>query len=253
MSQEAIRIPSAGAVFWAEAPPDGSGGVRAISGQSPALKVTLSSVLPNGITAQTGSRGLVLLNSPIFYDHVPTEAELATSPASPAVTVRGAAEPLDGRFHPRQFSVTPTPAAPSFVALHPSLQATRIGEAGAVILNLKWQGGIAASWCIVRLACSRNGTNFGFSGQADRRGDVIIPLTGLPPVPPSQTMPDSMTLTATGDLAQSDQAVVDPDAQKPVQISIGGTFAAQQTLPVPRGRISTAATLNIPGVTLQPV
>jgi hypothetical protein len=250
MSGEAIRIPSAGAVFWAEALPDGSGGVRAISGQAPMLKVTLSSALPNGITAQTGNRGLVLLSSPIFYDHIPTEAELATPPSSP-ITVRGAAEPLDGRFHPRQFSVTPTSAAPSFVALHPSLQATRIGEAGAVILNLAWQAGAVASWCLVRLTCTRNGTSFDFSGQADLKGDVIIPLTGLPPLPPSQTTPDGMTLTATGDPAQSGQAVVDPDAQHPVQISIGGAFAAQQTLPIPRGQISTAATLGIPGVTLQ--
>jgi hypothetical protein len=253
MSEEAIRIPSAGAVFWAEALPDGSGGVRAISGQPPALKLTLNSTLPNGITAQTSSRGLVLLSSPIFYDHIPTEAELATPPAPLAVAVRGAAEPLDGRFHPRQFSVTPTPAGPSFVALHPSLQATRVGEAGAVILNLKWEAGAVASWCVVRLACTRNGVRFGFSGQADLRGDVIIPLTGLPPVPPSQATADSMTLTVTGDPAQSGQAVVDPDAQHPVQISIGGAFAAQQTLPVPRGRISTAATLNITGVTLQSV
>jgi hypothetical protein len=253
MSEEAIRIPSAGAVFWAEVLPDGSGGVRAISGQLPALKVTLSGVLPHGITAQTGNRGLVLLSSPIFYDHIPTEAELATSPASPAITVRGTAQPLDGRFHPRQFSVTPTPTAPSFVALRPSLQATRIGEAGAVILNLKWQAGTTASWCVVRLVCTRNSTNFGFSGQADLRGDVIIPLTGLPPLPPSQTTADVMTLTATGDPAQSHQAVADPDAQHAVQLSIGGAFAAQQTLSVPRGRISTAATLNIPGVTLQSV
>jgi hypothetical protein len=254
MTEEAIRIPSAGAVFWAEALPDGSGGVRAISGPPPALKVTLSSTLPNGITAQTGSRGLVLLSSPIFYDHLPTETELATPPATlPAITVRGAAEPLDGRFHPRQFSAAPTPAAPSFVALHPSLQATRIGEAGAVVLNLKWQDGTVASWCVVRFTCSRNGTSFGFSGQADLKGDVIIPLTGLPPLPPSQTTPDTMTLTVTGDPAQSGQAVVDPDAQHPVQISIGGTFAVQHNLSVPRGRLSTAATLNIPGVTLQSV
>ena len=253
MSEEAIRIPSVGAVFWAEALPDGSGGVRAISGQPPALKVTLNSALPRGITAQTSSRGVVLLSSPIFYNHIPTEAELATAPTSVAITVRGAAEPLDGRFHPRRFSVTPTPAAPSFVALHPSLQATRVGEAGAVVLNLKWQAGAVASWCVVRLACTRNGTSFGFSGQAYRSGDVIIPLTGLPPLPPSQTTADSMTLTATGDPAQSSQAVVNPDTQHPVRISIGGAFAAQQTLPVPRGRISTATTLSIPGITLQPV
>lgn len=137
MSREAIRIPSAGAVFWAEAMPDGSSGVRAIAGQMPVIKVTLTGTLPGGLSAATGRRGLVLLTPPIFYDHPPSEAELAAVPPLPPVTVRGVAEALDGRFHPRQFSVTPTPAAPSYVALRPSLQATRIGEAGAVVLNLK--------------------------------------------------------------------------------------------------------------------
>lgn len=97
----------------------------------------------------------------------------------------------------------------------------------------------------------RNGISLGFSGQADIIGDVIVPLTGLPPLPASQTA-DLMTLTALGDPAQSRRAVADPDALKPAQVSIGGTFAAQQTFPVTRGRISTAATLAIPGVTLQP-
>ena len=81
-------------------------------------------------------------------------------------------------------------------------------------------------------------------------GDVIIPLTGLPPLPASQTN-DVMTLTALGDPTQSGQAAANPDALHAAQISVGGAFAAQQTFPVTRGRITTAATLSIPGVTLQ--
>jgi hypothetical protein len=252
VSQEAIRIPSVGAVFWAEAMPDGSSGARAIAGPPPVMKVTLTAALPNGLSAETGGRGLVILTPPILYDHTPTEAELAAAPPAASVTVRGIAEALDGRFHPRQFRVTPTPAAPSYVALRPSLQATRIGEAGAVVLNLRWQGAGPASWSVLQLACKRNGVTLGFSGQADVMGDVIVPLTGLPPLPASQAN-DSMTLTAQGDPTQSGQPFADPDALKAVQVSVGGAFAAQQTFPVTRGRISTAATLAIPGVTLQSV
>lgn len=253
MSQEAIRIPAVGAVFWAEANPDGSSGERAIAGPLPAIKVTLTSALPSGLSAVTGSRGIVILTPPIFYDHTPTEAELATAPTRPSVTVSGIAESLDGRFHPRQFSVAPTAAAPSYIALRPSLQATRIGEAGAVVLNLRWQGSGPASWSVVQLACTRNGVTLGFSGQADVVGDVIVPLTGLPPLPASQTS-DTMTLSVLADSTQSGASVANPDALKPAQISIGGAFAAQQTFAVKRGQISTAATLipPIPGVTLQP-
>jgi hypothetical protein len=250
MSEEAIRIPSAGAVFWAEAMPDGSSGVRAIAGPPPSLKVTLASALPGGITVEMGKRGFVLLTAPILYDHVPTQPDLATAPTVPQVTVSGTAEPLDGRFHPRQFTVTTTPAAPTYVALQPSLQATRIGEAGAVMLSLKWQNGNPASWCVVKLTCTRNGTQLGFSGQADLAGDVIVPLTGLPPLPPSQAN-DAMTLTALGVPSQSGQPVTDPDQLQPVQVSIGSGFAAKQMFNVTRGRITTTTTLAIPGITLQ--
>jgi hypothetical protein len=250
MSEEAIRIPSAGAVFWAEAMPDGSNGVRAIAGPPPSLQVTLAGALPNGITVEIGNRGLVLLTKPILYDHLPTQADLATAPQVPQVTVSGTAQALDGRFHPRRFTVTPTPAAPTYVALQPSLQAARIGEAGAVALSVIWQNGSPASWCLIKLACTRNGAKLGFSGQADRAGDVIIPLTGLPPLPASQTS-DVMTLTAFGVPAQAGQPVADPDELRPVLVSIGGGFAAQQTFNVTRGRVTTATTLGIPGITLQ--
>ena len=90
-------------------------------------------------------------------------------------------------------------------------------------------------------------------GVVPRNGDIIIPLTGLWLLVPPQTN-DQMTVTAKGDPAQSNQAVGNPDALKPIQISIGGPFAAQQTIPITRGQITTAATLaklSIPGITLQ--
>ncbi len=247
-------MPSAGAVFWAEANPDPTAAnvVRAITGRPPLLNVTLTNTLPSGISVATDSRGMVLLAPPLYYDHTPTEAELATTPTVPAVTLAGSVQSLDGRFNPRQFSVTPGKAAPSYVALRPSLQAIRITEAGAVVLNVKWQGGAIASWSLLRLTCVRNGVTLGFSGQSDRNGDTIIPLTGLPPLPPSLTV-DSMTLTALGDPTQSGQSVGNPDTTKAVQVSTGGAFAAQQSFNVRRGQISNVAALGISGVTLQPI
>jgi hypothetical protein len=255
MSPEAIRIPSAGAVFWGEANPDptvtGTAAVRAITGRPPLLNVALSSTLPHGISVVADSRGIVLLGSPIYYNHTPTEAELATPPTVPAVTLAGSVQSLDGRFNPRQFSVTPSPAAPSYVPLRPSLQSVRVTEAGAVVLNVKWQSGAAASWSLLRLTCVRTGVTIGFSGQADLYGDVIIPLTGLPPLPPSLTV-DNMTLTALADPTQAGQIMGNPDTAKAVQVSTSGAFAAQQSFNVKRGQISNAAALGISGVTLQP-
>jgi hypothetical protein len=237
MNQETIHIPTVGAVFWAEAMPmpDGSAGVRAIAGALPAIQVTLdkatlSAALKLGITYVQDIRGLVFASRP-------------NQPVPPTLsTVAGIAQPLDGRFHPRQFSVAPTPKAPSYVPLRPSLLGTSIGEAGAVAINLQWQGTKtgAASWSVVSLTCIRNGVSLGFTGQADVNGDVIVPLTGLPPLPATQTS-DSMTLTVRGDATQSGADVGNPDALQPVPVSTGSGFAAQQTLAVVRGQFSTAA------------
>src|SRR5262249_32551998 len=102
------------------------------------------------------------------------------------------------------------------------------------------------------LACVRLGVTLGFSGQADLNGDLIIPLTGLPPLPPSLTV-DAMTLTALGDPTQSGASIGNPDTARAVQVSTGGAFAAQQSLNVKRGQISNAAALGISGITLQPI
>src|SRR5579875_2885060 len=142
--------------------PDGSAGARAIAGASSQIQVTLTSKLPAGLSASVATRGVVIQRPPMLYDHTPTETDLTTLPAIAAFTVTGIAAALDGRFHPRRFSVAPSATAPSYVALHPSLQATRIGEAGAVVLNLRWQDGNAASWSVLRLACTRNGQTLGF-------------------------------------------------------------------------------------------
>jgi len=197
-------------------------------------------------------RGMVLLAPPLYYDHTPTEAELATVPSVPSLTLSGTVQSLDGRFNSRQFTVMPSSAAPSYIALRPSLQATRVTEAGAVVLNVKWQSGAIASWTLVHLTCVRLGVTLGFSGQADLSGDVIIPLTGLPPLPPSLTV-DAMTLTALGDPTQSGASIGNPDTARAVQVSTGGAFAAQQSLNVKRGQISNAAALGISGITLQPI
>jgi hypothetical protein len=264
MTQEAIRIPSAGAIFWAEADPGGSPVPRAIAGMPPAIQVTLAQgSIPADLRAIAAPAGLLLTGKPIRYDHTPTAADFAATPAIPAFTVSGLAMPTDGRFHPRLFSLSPTPAAPSFVPLRPSLDGTRITEAGAVILNLTWVIGtsapIPASWAILQLSCQRNGASFGFSAQADINGDIIVPLTGLPPLTAPQTS-DSMVFSALGDPSVSNQpnpadpVYANPDMFKAVHISLGGAYAASQTIAVARGQISTLASFTpaVPSFTLQP-
>jgi hypothetical protein len=250
MSLDAVRTASAGAAFWVAATRDGSPGPLAITGPAPDIDVTLTAPLPVGTRAVTGPRGVVVLARSVYYDHEPSQAELSTPPSIPAVTVQGIALARDGRFHPRKFTAVLTPSTPTYVVLRPTLMATRIGEAGAVILTLQWSSGAAASWSIVLLTCTRNGNKLGFSAQADINGDVIIPLTGLPPLAASQSN-DLMTMTVQADQAQAGVAVNDPDALKPVTVSIGGAFAANQTLTIVRGTITKGRDLGIAAVRLQ--
>ena len=102
----------------------------------------------------------------------------------------------------------------------------------------------------MQLACTRSGQTFGFAGQCNAAGDVVVPLTGLPPLPQGQPA-DSMVLTARGLLAQAAAAAADTDAQKPLLIAIGAGFAAQQTIPAIRGAFNTAASLSLAAITLE--
>jgi hypothetical protein len=265
MSAEAIRTPVAGAIFWAEAAPDGSGSPRGIAGPPPALKVTVSiqdpAKPPQGIVAKITPRGCALVAPPVLVPPPPNppppsldaawrDVEQEGLPTLTPVRVTGQVESLDGRYFPRLFTVTSNPAHPSYVPLRPSRQATRVTEAGAVTLNLRWTTGAAASWSLVVLTCSRDGLSLSFSGQADANGDVIVPLTGLPPLAASQN-PDRMTMTVFADFSQAGSAIGDPDALKPAMFSTAGAAAAAtQSFTAPRGAVSTAASLKISPIVL---
>ncbi len=265
MSAEAIRTPVAGAIFWAEAAPDGSNAPRGIAGPPPALQVTLAiqdpAKPPQGIKAKITPLGCAFVAPPVLVPAPPNPpaanldaawADVAQAglPNLTPISVTGQVQSLDGRYFPRLFTVTPNPAQPSYVALRPSRRATRVTEAGAVVLNLRWDTGAAASWSLVVLSCSRDGLALSFCGQADANGDVIVPLTGLPPLAAGQA-PDQMTMTVRAAFSQAGAALGDPDALQPVNVSTAGAAAAaSQSFAAPRGVVSTAASLKISPIVL---
>jgi len=249
VSAEAVRVPSAGAIFWTEAARDGSGASTALGG-APAMDVTLTTPVPAGTQVALGSRGLAVLLRPIAYDHAPTPAELGVPLGIPPLTIAGVVRTVDGRFHPRRFRETLSPATPNYVPLRRSLQATTVGEAGAVILTLRWDTGAPASWSVVLLSCVRNGVTLGFCGQADRHGDVIIPLTALPPLAPGQGN-DSMIVRVNADFAQAGADAADPDALAAASFSTGAGFASQHSVTIVRGTITKGRDLGFAAVTLQ--
>ncbi len=242
--------------------------LRGIAGPPPALKVSLTINDPpnpppppqkpppfQGIKAIVTPRGCAFVAPPVLIPAPPNppppsldaalaDVENSGLPTLRPISVTGQVDSLDGRYFPRLFTVTPNPAQPSYVALRPSRQATRVTEAGAVILTLAWDTGAPASWSLVVLVCVRDGLNLAFSGQADANGDVIVPLTGLPPLADQQP-PDQMTMTVSADIRQSGAAAGDPDKLTAASFAIAGSPpAASQTFTVPRGAVIGSAILS---------
>jgi hypothetical protein len=219
------------------------------------------------------NRGLLFQTLPIWYAGKPSDVDLQKLPVTPQLpswqsVISLSLLSLDGRYHPRIVNLkAPTSLASAglpriYVALRPSRQGTRITESGALTINLQWPSApsglpVPASWAVVTLTCSRTGVPYGFTGQADVNGDVIVPLTGLPPLPLPTSPADIMTLSVQADFSQRGVAQgCDTDALlalSPTPVLVSGSSTVVSTLPIKRGVINTAATMAgfAAGFTLQ--
>jgi hypothetical protein len=274
MTGESIRTPTWFALFWVEptADPASTTGMVAISGAPPRLQATPSTPLPSGVRMLADPRGVIFQPSspqPLPRALLDSDFTLLPAPASPPGPITVNVASLDGRFHPRVVHVTP-PAAlaakgalPIYAPLWSSLRGTSVGEAGALTINLQWPAPAGTlkpgSWAVLTLACTRNGAKYGFAAQADVNGDVIVPLTGLPPPPASTSAappPDVMTLTVHADPTLSGIVTgADTDAVlklAPIGVTASGGATAVTSLPLVWGQINTAVTLGLPGFTLTP-
>jgi hypothetical protein len=220
----------------------------------------LTTPLPVNIRWRNQLRGILLAAPAMRFDHMPDEDERGQRTATGPITVAGEARPIDLRYHPRQFSVALDADGLGYVALYPSTAATRFGEAGGVAFRLRYSDGTAAAWAIGTLSCTRNGTSFSFSGQADAAGDLLIAMTGLPPLPASLTA-DQMTLAIiAADPAQvrplasdpQQPPLINPDQLAPRQFRLhdGDSFAATQSIAFTRGQVLTGPGLGV-AITLQ--
>jgi hypothetical protein len=250
---EANRFPAAGAVFWAEALMFGGPGRRAIGGPPPLLDARVTGPLPDTVTWRADPRGIVLLAAPIFYDHVPTQDELATPPFNAPITVSGQVTSRDGRFHPRLFAVPLDTSRLAYVPLYRSTVTTRFDEAGGLAVRLRYADGAPAAWVIATLVCTRTGKTFTFSGQANEQGDLLVAMRGLPP-PPASSATDQMTMTVVAPATHPQPPpLADPDALTARRLRLGasGAFTDSVTIPFTRGQIVTAADPSVPFATLE--
>ncbi|MBK1657102.1 hypothetical protein [Paracraurococcus ruber] len=232
---EAQRLHVAGALVWVD-------GMIERAGLAPApaegeFDLALDP-LPRLVRAEPRRGALVLHRAPAEpLPHWPDEAERA-APDAPPLAVSGTIRARDGRFHPLRFAATLPPRGQMPVSLHRTPATLGLGAGGGLRLTLRWQdaqaaGGIGppAAWAIITLALPVNGDTWRWRAQADRHGDLVLPLRGLPPRP-RDAGPHALALTAAGDPGQADAMAPDPTGFAACRLLRQGAAAFADALPV---------------------
>lgn len=107
----------------------------------------------------------------------------------PGFTLAGSILDPTGKFNPRTFSITAgnsaVPIPGQGLVLYPTPLGTRFGKAGGLIASLRYASDQSiVPWALLTVNVSVPG--FGnqiYRAQADHRGDVLIALNRLPPLP----------------------------------------------------------------------
>ncbi|MEM9811972.1 MAG: hypothetical protein AAF913_04830 [Pseudomonadota bacterium] len=222
----ALRIDATPEVVFSTAPSD----LRSVSRPG---RVILSRQRPEALSRVLAGR--------------PEEADLAPPP-EPPYPVAGRLVLPGGRFNARTFAVDGGGGVQRPLRVFRAPPAVR-GDAGGVLsARLVWEEGAPASWAVVtvRLALPvadpTHTADRTYRGQADRRGEVRLALTGIPA--PTRAMIEAgaldrtITLSVLASAAAADTEATDPDALPAAEIrGAGGGFAAEATFTIRPGGV----------------
>jgi hypothetical protein len=125
------------------------------------------------------------------------EADL-TAPAEADFRVAGQVATTSPAYNPRRFDLTAGGGARIALDMHLRPAAVR---GAALWAMLEFDDGAPASWAIVTISIALGAgdpaARMAFRGQADRRGEVRVPLDGLPLPTPAALAAGTAALTAT--------------------------------------------------------
>ena len=171
---------------------------------------------------------------PVFH-HAPRAADLLP-PDLPALTVAGTVHEREGRFLPRCFRVTLSLGERRALRLFRHPVAVHVGAGGSLSGHLRYQDGQPAPWSLLMLTVALPPTTetLVFHAQADRNGDFLIPLQGLPLARPAAAGgPLQATLDVHCDLSLHADALPDPDADAFRPVAVGSPADGQFRQPLP--------------------
>lgn len=169
-----------------------------------------------------------------------TEAQRVRPPV-PNFTVAGQVNDPRGRYNAQLFSLTLGTGDGQAVVLYPSPPAVKLVPAGIiqgrVVIEATQQ---PLSWGLLTLTVTvALGETISFCGQTDAKGDFVIALTRLPPLPLSVTnysavlrIDGDLTATATKLIKLADLVAVDLESS-----SFAGAFANEISLAIIPGEI----------------
>lgn len=163
------------------------------SGETPAsmlrirepLQLQLSSA-PRDLQLVNGRGKTALLRRPTLplLTGMATAADTVRPPAPP-YPLEGVVSDTGGRFIPRRFSISAGTALGHALVLFPTPLGTRFGPAGGVLGSLRFAGsGLPVPWALLTLTVTTAlGAVMVFRGQASDRGDFMLAMNRLPPLP----------------------------------------------------------------------
>jgi hypothetical protein len=186
------------------------------------------------------------------------ETDKAFPPASTYSLIGTVSDP-QGRYNPRVFTISAGNADGHRIILYPTPLGTRFGKAGGLVGTLRRTDNEApVPWAFLSLDLTTSlGAPMIFRAQADHRGDFMLSVKRLPPLPEGLDYYDA-ELTITAPTAMAPQEPVDPDDPggfSPVLIGSPEseeTYTASLNLQIVFGEIRSIQSLNKDYLSVQP-
>ncbi len=189
-----------------------------------------------------------------MIDGYATEAQ-RTRPILNNFDVVGEVQDPRGRYNPSAFSATLGSGNGTSVLLYPTVHATKRPPAGIAQGHLQLASGAGLAWGILELevtvAISETIT---FRAQADGKGDFVMALNRLPPLPDSVTEYAAI-LRLTADVSATADTVPDPSNFVTMELesaTVADDFQTDFVFDIRPGEITRINSFNKEHLAIQP-
>lgn len=186
---------------------------------------------------------------------VASEADKAFPAAAPYLLGGSVTDP-QGRYNPRRFNITAGAAGGHRVVLYPSPLGSHFSKAGGLNGTLRWSTtGNPVPWAMLTLEVTTAlAAPLVFRSQADQRGDFMLSLKRLPPLPEGIDH-YAAVLTLAAPAIEAGTAPVDPTDLTAARLGSPespGSFADSIGLTIVFGEIRLLQTFDREFLAVQP-